>query len=76
MSTLSADALTVGTLRMQYLPEPIGIDVKMPAFSWQLVSDKRATMQQSYQVEVRSLSGATMLSETPAEGTGASCVTF
>ena len=52
MSALSADALTVGTLRTQYLPEPIGIDVKSPAFSWQLSSDKRATMQQSYRVEI------------------------
>lgn len=74
MSTLSADALTVGTLRMQYLPEPIGIDVKMPAFSWQLVSDKRATMQQSYQVEIatdRSMGGIVYDSGTIASSQSA-----
>lgn len=33
MSALSADALTVGTLRTQYLPEPIGIDNIKVTFS-------------------------------------------
>lgn len=47
-----AHALEVGSLRTQYLENPLGIDVDNPAFSWQLKSDKRATTQATYQVEL------------------------
>ena len=45
-------ALEVGTLHTQYLPNPVGIDVESPYFSWQLKSEKRGTVQESYQVEI------------------------
>ena len=48
----SASALEVGSLRTQYLENPLGIDADSPAFSWQLKADKRATTQASYQVEL------------------------
>ena len=52
LATTSIQALEVGTLRIQYLQNPLGIDVDAPAFSWQLKADKRATMQTSYKVEL------------------------
>ena len=55
-----SQALTVETLRTQYQTDPVGIDKQAPVFSWQLRSDRRATVQQSYQVEIgldRNMSG-------------------
>lgn len=49
-SAVSARALTVDHLRTEYLKNPIGIDTSTPHFSWQLKSDKRSTLQQSYQI--------------------------
>lgn len=43
-------ALNVGKLRTEYLENPIGIDSETPHFSWQLKSDRRSTVQKSYQV--------------------------
>ena len=44
--------LGVSGLRLEYLENPVGIDAARPRFSWQLVSDRRSTMQTAYQVEV------------------------
>ena len=44
--------LGVSDLRLEYLENPVGIDIARPRFSWQLVSDRRGTMQAAYQVEV------------------------
>lgn len=52
MGWFAAQALTVGTLRTQYLENPLGIDSSSPKFSWQLKSDARGTLQESYQVEI------------------------
>lgn len=49
---LASQALTVGALRTQYIENPVGIDVEKPVLSWQLGSDVRGTLQQSYRVEV------------------------
>ena len=49
---LQASALEVGSLRTQYLTNPIGIDSANPSFSWQLNSSERATVQTSYQLAV------------------------
>lgn len=43
-------ALTVETLRTEYLKNPIGLDTEKPHFSWQLKSERRSTVQKSYQV--------------------------
>lgn len=52
IACLAAQALTVGTLRTQYLENPVGLDNPNPSFSWQLSSDHRSTVQKSYQVEI------------------------
>lgn len=52
LAASSAQALDVGMLRTQYLKNPLGIDCESPKFSWQLTSDLRATMQESYHVEI------------------------
>lgn len=46
----NAGALTVGELRTQFLENPVGIDTERPSLSWQIGSDERSTVQQTYQV--------------------------
>jgi len=41
--------LSVKSLVCENLSNPIGLDVKQPRFSWQLVSDKRNTLQSAYE---------------------------
>src|SRR5215510_12062283 len=49
---LSFSQLSVKNLLCENLINPIGLDVKTPRFSWQMVSDKRNTMQSAYELEV------------------------
>jgi alpha-L-rhamnosidase len=44
--------LSVKILLCENLSNPVGIDVKLPRFSWQLVSDKRNVMQAAYELKV------------------------
>src|ERR1700752_2929433 len=44
----------VGNLKCEMLTNPIGIDVVRPRLSWQLNSEKRGTVQISYQIIVAS----------------------
>ena len=46
--------LACKNLTTEYRINPVGMDVKRPRFSWQLLSDKNGTVQQSYRVVVRS----------------------
>src|SRR5690349_10160413 len=39
-------------LLTENLDNPIGLDVKQPRFSWQLVSNKRNTVQTAYEIKV------------------------
>lgn len=39
-------------LRIEYQKKPIGLDCKSPRFSWQLMSDKKNTIQTAYQIIV------------------------
>lgn len=43
-----------GSLRLEYLPNPLGIDVRQPRFSWELQSDIRGANQSAYQILVSS----------------------
>ena len=43
---------TVGGLRVEYLTNPIGIDIVQPRLSWQIASTPRNTMQAAYQIQV------------------------
>src|SRR6185503_8357223 len=43
---------TVDRLRVEYLTNPIGIDVTQPRLSWRIASTRRNTMQAAYQVQV------------------------
>jgi alpha-L-rhamnosidase len=45
---------TIKNLLCENLSNPIGLDIKQPRFSWQLVSDKRNTMQSAYEIKVSS----------------------
>jgi alpha-L-rhamnosidase len=42
----------VGTLRVEYLDNPIGLDVTQPRFSWQMQSSDRGVAQSSYEIRV------------------------
>ena len=44
--------LAVKNLRCEYETDPVGIDVKMPRFSWQLESTERGVLQKSYEIRV------------------------
>ncbi|MGH9743108.1 MAG: glycoside hydrolase family 78 protein [Candidatus Acidiferrum sp.] len=45
-------SLAVTDLRCEYKADPMGIDVKKPRLSWELVSAERGEMQTSYEVRV------------------------
>ena len=40
-------------LRTEYRINPIGLTVKAPRFSWKMESDKKNTLQNSYQIIVK-----------------------
>ena len=44
--------VSVKKLLCEHLSNPIGLDIKQPRFSWQLVSDKRNVMQSAYEIKV------------------------
>jgi len=44
--------LTVSGPRVEYLTNPIGIDVVQPRLSWRIASTRRNTMQAAYQIQV------------------------
>jgi len=45
-----AKDITVTDLRVEYLQNPLGVDVEIPRFSWKLLSEKRDISQQAYQI--------------------------
>jgi alpha-L-rhamnosidase len=49
---LAQATLTVEGLRVEYLSNPIGIDVVQPRLSWRITSTRRNTMQAAYQLQV------------------------
>jgi alpha-L-rhamnosidase len=46
--------LSVDRLRVEYAERPLGIDVRIPRFSWQLFSSSRGAVQSAYQLQVSS----------------------
>src|SRR5258708_13022113 len=44
--------LGVSGLRVEYLSNPVGIDVARPRLSWRITSDTRNTQQAAYQLQV------------------------
>ncbi|WEG11058.1 family 78 glycoside hydrolase catalytic domain [Pullulanibacillus sp. KACC 23026] len=44
--------LTISRIRCEYKLNPIGIDVKKPRFSWEMMSEKRGTKQTAYRLQV------------------------
>ena len=44
----------VQNLLTENLPDPIGIDVQKPRFSWQLSGNQRALLQTAYEIKVSS----------------------
>ncbi|MGD8777378.1 MAG: family 78 glycoside hydrolase catalytic domain [Ignavibacteria bacterium] len=48
------NAADVTSLRCEYLINPLGIDVKSPRLSWNILSSKRGDMQTAYQIIVSS----------------------
>lgn len=43
---------TITAFKVEYLQNPIGIDVERPRFSWVLSDDKEGAMQSAYQIKV------------------------
>ncbi|WP_159887423.1 alpha-L-rhamnosidase [Paenibacillus puerhi] len=46
-------SITVTNLTCEYRINPLGIDVPQPRLAWQLESDRRATLQTSFRIQVR-----------------------
>jgi alpha-L-rhamnosidase len=44
--------LSVGHTRLENLENPLGLDVKVPRFSWQVQSDRRNTLQTHHEIRV------------------------
>lgn len=51
INMLSAQ-VTITDLRCDNKVEPVGVDTKVPRFSWKISSDKRNTMQLAYEIKV------------------------
>jgi len=49
---LPLNATTVNDLRVEYMKNPIGIDVNQPRFSWKPESDERGVFQTAYRIIV------------------------
>ena len=45
--------VSVGSLRVENLDQPLGIDTAEPRFSWRIISDKKDVRQTAYQLIVR-----------------------
>lgn len=44
--------IAVRKLSVEYKNNPLGLDVRCPRISWQLIADERDVMQQAYQIQV------------------------
>ena len=54
----SSAALRIHTMEVEHLASPLGIDTPHPQFSWQLASDERGCLQESYHIVVTDAGGA------------------
>lgn len=45
--------MKVTDIRIEYLKNPVGIDVKKPRFSWKILSNEKDVLQSSYQILVK-----------------------
>ena len=48
----AAQSLSTTKLRCEYQENPIGIDIKVPRLSWQLVAKNKNTIQTGYHIKV------------------------
>ena len=51
-NVLADTPLAVKNLRCEYKSDPMGIDVRRPRLSWELVSTERGVLQTSYEIRV------------------------
>ena len=52
LNALADTPLAVKNLRCEYKSDPLGIDVRKPRLSWELVSAERGVLQTSYEIRV------------------------
>lgn len=52
ITLLTFSQVSVTNLLCENLSNPVGIDIRQPRFSWQLVSNKRNVMQKAYEIHV------------------------
>ena len=52
LSLIATGQVTVQNPLCENLSNPIGLDIRQPRFSWQLISDKRNVMQSAYEIRV------------------------
>lgn len=52
LPSLGDSAIAVKNLRCEYKTDPLGIDIRKPRLSWELVSAERGVLQTSYEIRV------------------------
>lgn len=52
LSMCATAQVATGRLLTENQPHPVGLDVRQPRFTWQLVSDKRNVLQTAYELQV------------------------
>jgi len=52
LSAKTRSKISLTNLRVEYITNPIGIDVLNPRLSWEILSDERAVKQTAYQIRV------------------------
>lgn len=52
LSTVFAQAIEIVNLRVEYLDEPLGVDVPKPRLSWIISSAKRGVTQSAYRIQL------------------------
>ena len=57
LGTISSAQIKVVNLLTENQTDPIGVDVQLPRFSWQLVSDQRNISQAAYEITVKDPKG-------------------
>ena len=62
--------VAVQNLLTENLSNPTGLDITNPRFSWQLISDKRGTMQTAYEIRISTSATSLLKNKSIVWGTG------
>ena len=67
-ATIGSYGFEITNQTVEYSETPLGLDVRLPRFGWQMQSDRQGTRQSAYQLVVRDESGTTVWDSGRCEG--------